>query len=114
MSNPMPTLATVAGAKAVTSLSTVSSYFALEMSAQVGRQAQQVGKNAPCGHFGPSSRTLHDQRIVAIAARREAHHVIGERDIGKSVFTVQSHQTHCCLTGGIDTSDIAQHLIHFA
>src|ERR1700722_8554813 len=103
----MPTLATVAGAKAVTSVSTVSS---LNMCAKVGGQSQQIGKDARGRHFGPGPRTLNDQWIVAITARRETYDIVSERDVRKGVLGLEPHQSHGCLAGGIDTPHIAQHL----
>src|SRR5271156_5242660 len=108
ISKPMPTLATVAGAKAVTSVSTV--YANLEQRAKICGQAQQIRKHACRRHFGSGSGTLHDQRIVAIAACREAHDIVGKRDVGKCVLGVEAHQSDGSIAVGVDSTHIAQHL----
>src|SRR5271168_1252888 len=78
ISKPIPTLATVAGAKAVTVCTSVP--WLLYMRTEIGGQTQQIGEHASGGDFRTRPRALHDQWIVAIAARRIAHHVVGERD----------------------------------
>jgi len=60
---------------------------------------------------GPGARALHDQRIVAVTPRGEAHHVIGERDICKRVLGVQVRQSHRRLAVGVYAADITQNLL---
>src|SRR5271155_897272 len=78
ISKPIPTLATVAGAKAVTSVSTSGPCLiqASKMRAKIRGQTQQVGEYATGGDLGAGPWSLHDQRIVAIAARCETYHIV--------------------------------------
>ncbi len=52
---------------------------------EVGRQPQQIREHAAGGDFRTRARALHDERIVAVAARGKAHHVIGQGDVGERV-----------------------------
>ena len=68
MSKPMATLPTDAGANAVASLRAICS----QLGTQIGAHAQQVGEHAAGGHFRACTRALHDERVVAITARRQS------------------------------------------
>ncbi len=52
---------------------------------QIGGQAQQIGKHAAGGHGRSGTRSLHDQRIVAVARGRKAHHIVRQRDVGEGM-----------------------------
>ena len=52
---------------------------------EIGRQPQQIGEYAAGGDRRARTRSLHDQRIVAVARGREAHHVVGQRDVGEGM-----------------------------
>jgi hypothetical protein len=57
-----------------------------------GAHAQQVGEHAGGRDFGPGARTLHDQRVVAVAPRGELHDVVGELQVGEGVSGRQFDQ----------------------
>src|SRR5262249_48785218 len=93
MSKPMATLATEPGAKAVKRVALTSvprgrrtiafPCSASHLCSKVGGQAKEVGKHAAGGHLRPRARALHDQRVVVVARGGEAHHIVGERDVGE-------------------------------
>ena len=83
------------------------------MRTQIGREAQQIGEHAAGRDLGSRARTLNDERIVAIAAGREAHHVVGERDVRERMFRVQARQPHGRVAVRVDPPDVAQHLSRF-
>src|SRR5271166_3069453 len=112
ISKPIATLATVAGANAVTSVSTEIPLKAeLNVRAEVCRKAQQIREYTAGRDLGTGAGSLHDQRIVAIAARREAHDVIGQRNVTKRVLGVEAREPYGRPARGVDAPDVAQNLL---
>ena len=65
----------------------------------------------PCASRTRPVSYTHLQRIVAVAARREAHDVVGQGDVGKRMLAVEPRQSHGGLAGRIDAPHIAQYLV---
>src|SRR5579872_5525808 len=80
-----------------------------QTSPEIRCEAQQIGKHASCRHLRTRSRTLHDERIVAVTARLEAHHVVGQGDVGERVADVELSQSDAGLAGGSELSRVAQY-----
>ena len=105
-SKPTATLPTLAGANAVAALP-----HAHSCAPEVGADAQQVGEHAAGGHFGAGARALHDQRILVVAPREEAHDVVGELDVRERVRALQLDQADRRVAGRrVERADVAQHL----
>ena len=57
------------------------------------------------------ARALHDERIAVVARRREAHDVVGERDVRERMRRSSSTRPDlCALPSASSRADVAQHL----
>ncbi len=50
-----------------------------------GGDPQQVREHTRCRHLRTRTRTLHHQRVVAVATGTELHHVVGQPKVGEGV-----------------------------
>src|SRR5205814_3569008 len=81
---------------------------------QVGREPQQIRKHPARGDLRSRTRALHDERIVAVAARRKADYVIGESDVGEWVLRLELAQADGGLARRRERAGVAQYLAALA
>ena len=72
------------------------------MRAQIGRR-----------DLGPGARALNDQRVITVATRGKAHHIVGESDVRKRMLGVQMREANGSLAVCLDAADVSEYLLLF-